>query len=612
MKERIINILKYFILWLVFFQLARVFFLIITYRFSTNYSFFILLNSMINGIWLDASVSGYFTLLFTVFNITGIFIPKFSKKIFTICNYFFIIVSGVIITGNAILYTFWATPLDINALRYLKNPNEAVASINWLKIIIPVITGFLLTFSFIYFSKKTKIKIIGSTEASFSGVLKSVLLNVFIAFVLVIPVRGGIGIVPINLSKVYFYKEIYPNHAAYNPVWNVFYSFTNTSNQNYYKFMDNGIAETKFKTLFTQKNELKDDEKLINASKPNIIIIVLESYLQKLFYYKYNNKEVIPNLNKIASESVMFTQYYSTGDRSDRGLVAIFSGYPAMPKSAIVQFPDKFTKLPSLFKDFAKYNYKTSFYYGGNLDFANLRSYFISAGVDKIIGENDFNGKLLKGKWGVHDEFTFNRLFNDLKNEKQAFFTSIFTLSNHEPFDLPEKYYFGNENGDQEYMSAAKYTDTHIGNFIDSLKKSKIWDNTLVVITADHGVARLGINEMQIPEKFHIPLIWTGGVLKKSKKIDKICSQTDFPLMLLDQCGIAPKKKYKFSNSVFRNGSIPFATYFFNNGFGFLSRNCISIFDNVSKKYWTNTCPQDKNGDLGKAFLQVLSNDFNK
>lgn len=612
MKERIINLIKYFALWLVFFQLGRVFFLIFTFRFSSNFSFQILSKSMLQGLWLDTSIAGYFTLFFAVLNISGLFIQKISAKIFNISNYLLLIFSAIIITGNAILYNFWATPLDLNALRYLKSPTEAAASVNWIKMLVPVSAGFAISFLFVFGFKKLRIKIVETGERGYIKVLRNVSILLLISLLLIIPIRGGIGIIPINLSKVYFYKEIYPNHAAYNPVWNVFYSFSHIKSENHYKFMDDDIALKKFNSLFAGENKIEEDEKLLKIKNPNVVVIVLESYLQRLFYRKYKGEEIIPNLNKIAASSVVFTNCYSTGDRSDRGLVSIFSGYPAMPKSAIVQFPDKFSNLPSVFRDFAKHNYSTSFYYGGNLDFANLRSYFISAGVEKIVSEYDFKGKVLKGKWGVHDEFTLNRFFRDLKYENQPFFSGFFTLSNHEPFDLPGKYYFGNKNGDEEYMSAAKYTDIYIGKFIDSLKKSNLWENTLVVITADHGVARLGIEEMQIAEKFHVPMIWTGGAVKNSKTIDNVCSQADIPLMLLDQCGFSPVLDYKFSKSVFRKDNVPFAAYFFNNGFGFLSNDCISIFDNVSLKYWTNTCAEPQNGLLGKAYLQVLSNDFNK
>lgn len=612
MIKKVVNIINYFVLWLVFFEIERMVFLFNTSNFSSEYSFFILLKSMMYGLWLDISICGYFSIFFVLVNILALFYSGLASKIVKIFNYIVILICTIIVAGNDILYTYWATPLDYNALIYLKTPTQAVASISWLKIILPVLLCVLPSILLIYLLKKLKIENFTKTNPKILQVLFNLFVFIFLTLVLILPVRGGIGIVPVNLSKVYFHKDIYPNHAAYNPVWNVMYSLSEKNDDNNYYFMNDKIAEQKFKSLFNEKLSIEENDKLLNNKRPNVILIVLESYLHRLFFLKHKGIEVIPNLNKINSESIFFSKLYASGDRSDRGLVSIFSGYPALPKSAIVQFPQKFEKIPSLFKDFEKYNYSTSFYYGGNLDFANLRSYFISIGVNEIVSENDFTGKLKKGKWGVHDQYTLERFYKDLKKQDKTFFASIFTLSNHEPYDLPVNYFFGNNNADTEYMSAARYTDSCIGNFIDSLKSSNLWENTLLIITSDHGVAKLGINEMQQPEKFHIPMIWTGGAIKKPMIIDKICSQTDIPLMILDQCGILPAKNYKFSNSIFRKGSIPFASYFFNNGFGFLRNDCASVFDNVSGRYWTNTCQNSLNGNLGKAYLQVLSKDFNK
>lgn len=612
MKNKLINILKYFVFWIFYFQVARLLFFIITNDHSSKFSIYVLIKSMQYGMWLDLSVAGYFTLLFAILNIVEMFFSALANRIYLVSNYVLLIFSTLIVCTNAILYTYWATPLDYNALKYLKTPTEALASINILNILLPIILCLFFWFLFSFLFKKLKIKISVEHRYSLGYNISQFVILCIICLLLILPIRGGVGIVPVNLSRVYFFKEIYPNHAAYNPIWNVLFSLTNTSKQNHYKFMSDKQAEQKYISLFTKSGVINESEKLLNTHKPNVVLIILESFLFDLFNYKYKNTEVIPKLNKIAAEGIFFTNFYASGDRSDKGLVSIYSAYPALPKSTIVQYPNKFAGLPSLFKDFKNQNYITSFYYGGNLDFANLRSYFISAKVGKIITENDFKGKLAKGKWGVHDEFTLDRFFNDIKISKQPFFTSLFTLSNHEPYDIPGDYFFGKSNGELEYLSSAKYTDIYIGKFIDSLKKTKLWENTLVIITADHGVTKLGINEMQVPSKFHIPMIWTGGAIKKQSIIDKICSQTDIPLMLLDQCGIAPKENYKFSNSIFRKDAVPFATYFFNNGFGFLRNNCVSIFDNVSLRYWTNTCNERENGDYGKAYLQVLSKDFNK
>ena len=274
-------------------------------------------------------------------------------------------------------------------------------------------------------------------------------------------------------------------------------------------------------------------------------------------------------------------------------------------------YPDKYQKVPSIIKDMDKAGYSTSFYYGGSLDFANLRSYFISSRVQTIITGDNLSKSYDRGKWGVHDKPMFAELFKDLQTMKQPFFTGFFTLSSHEPFDLPEDFHFGKNSDDQEYLSAAFYTDKCLGQFMESLRKLSLWQNTLVVIVADHGIARMEIFEAYDPEKYHIPMVWTGGVIKSPQRFEKVCSQTDIPLLILNQCCVKPNQPYIFSNEIDKDSSRGFAAYLFNNGVGFVTSDCVSIYNHVSGKYDNKIPCPDKSNDFGKAYLQVISSNFN-
>jgi phosphoglycerol transferase MdoB-like AlkP superfamily enzyme len=607
---RLKTILFYFLYWLIFFEIGRVLFFIINHDQSTVFKTAVLLQSMVHGLWLDASVAGYFTLLYCLVHLVSLFLTKWIEKTFKIIHYFLLAISCLALISNAVLYTYWSVPLDVNAIKYLKDPGEAAASINWLHMILPVLAGLVLfvLFKFLYnklqlghFAKPVFSK---PKQVAYAGML------MVLAAICIVPIRGGLGIVPVNLSFVFFHKDIFPNHAAYNPVWNVLYSWAESSKQNSYSFMEEQLADEKFSSLY--KNQGKDSirNQWLNASKPNVIVVVLESYLSKLVNLKYEGQEVTPYFNQLSREGIYFSNLYASGDRSDKGLISMFSGFPAMPKSSIAQFPEKFSKLPSLFKDFSNAGYSTAFYYGGNLDFANLRSYFISAGAQNITTGDMVKGKPGKGKWGVHDEFMFNELLNGLKGVKKPFFSSLFTLSNHEPFDIPGKFYFGKRNGDEEYMSSAYYTDQCLKKFMEDFRKTNLWQNTLVVLVADHGVNRLGIKEMFDPEKFHIPMIWTGGAVKKSELVDKICSQTDVPTLILSQCNVKAQLPYPYSKAIDQPNSNSFATYFCNDGIGFVNKNCTAIFDNVTLKYHFKFCQNDSVGSYGKAYLQVLSREF--
>jgi len=607
---RLKTILTYFLYWLIFFEIGRLLFFVINVEQSSIFKSKVLLQSFFHGLWLDASVAGYFTLLFCLLNLSSIFTNVWLEKLFKIIHLFLLALSCLAIVSNAVIYTYWSVPLDINAIKYLKNPSEAAASINWLHMILPLLAGVLLFVLFKFIATKLNFGSFSKPIFNKSKQFINVALLSILSALCIIPIRGGLGIVPVNLSFVFFHKDIYPNHAAYNPVWNVLYSWAESSNQNNYNFMDERLADKKFYSLYALSGKDSVQAKWLSQQKPNVIVVVLESYLAKLVNLKYKGEEVTPYFNQLSREGIFFSNLYASGDRSDKGLISMFSGFPAMPKASIAQFPEKFSKLPSLFKDFSKAGYSSTFYYGGNLDFANLRSYFISAGAQTIVSGESVSGKLDRGKWGVHDEYMFEELLTGLKDVKKPFFSSLFTLSNHEPFDIPGEFHFGKHSGNEEYMSSAYYTDQSLKNFLEAFRNTDLWKNTLVVLVADHGVNRLGIKEMFDPEKFHIPMIWTGGAVKKAIVVDKICSQTDIPTLILSQCNVSAQVPYPYSKPIDQTNSPSFATYFCNDGIGFVNQNCTLIYDNVTHKYHVRFCQNDSIGSYGKAYLQVLSREF--
>ena len=566
---------------------------------------------MLHALWLDMSVAGYFSLILSLVLVVGLFLNQNLSVFFTRFHYTLLAICSLAVISNAVIYTYWSGPLDGNALKYLKTPAEAAASINWWLMIIPIISGILLFCLFQFLFKKLRLNAIPLKSEKWTSSFSQVISLLLVAGLCIIPIRGGLGIVPVNLSFVFFHKDIYPNHAAYNPVWNVIYSLSESSKENNYHFMEDEKAITIFNSL--NSSNIQGDSVLITkneTTQPNIVFIVLESYLSKLVKYKYKGEEVCPFFNELAKNGIYFKNLYASGDRSDKGLVALFSGYPALPKSALVQYPNKFTQVPSLFKDLNKMGYSNSFYYGGNLDFANLKSYFLSAGAKKMVTGDQMSDKLLRGKWGVHDESMFEQFSKDLTQCKSPFFASLFTLSNHEPYDLPGDFYFGKSNLNEEYLSAARYTDNCLKQFITQFRKTPQWENTLIVIVADHGVTRLGINKVFDSEKYHIPMVWTGGVIEKPVEIDNIMSQTDVPLILLNQLKMIPDVKYSFSNPLNKSGKQDFATYYYNDGLGIVTSNCILIYDNISNEYQDDYCKNDSIGTLGKAYLQVLSKNF--
>ncbi len=120
-------------------------------------------------------------------------------------------------------------------------------------------------------------------------------------------------------------------------------------------------------------------------------------------------------MDKFGKEGVLFTNFYANSFRTDRGLASIISGYPGQPSTSIMKYPEKTDGLPSIPRSLKNAGYSLEYYYGGDADFTNMRSYLVSSGIEKIISETDFPLSERQGKWGAPDHTLFQRFLKDLK-----------------------------------------------------------------------------------------------------------------------------------------------------------------------------------------------------
>jgi phosphoglycerol transferase MdoB-like AlkP superfamily enzyme len=271
-----------------------------------------------------------------------------------------------------------------------------------------------------------------------------------------------------------------------------------------------------------------------------------------------------------------------------------------------MKIPSKSRSLPNIARTLQnERGYNTSYIYGGDINFTNMRSYLISGGFEHLTWMKDYSAEEQKtAQWGVRDDITFKTLYQMATNTEQPFLIGFSTLSSHSPWDVPIKHF------DDEVINSFYYLDKCIGDFINNLRKSKAWKNTLVVMLPDHGIPYNGLDETSSLLN-HIPMIWVGGAIKKPRQIDQVCNQTDLPATLLGQLGIS-HDEYSFSRDVLSSTyTKPFATHTFDNGFSMVDSASFVSYDFVSNKVIAEE--GHKNEQLltfGKAILQAASKDF--
>ncbi len=605
--------IKYFQLLLLFFlifQIGRLYFLIYNLDALPNGFWVTWGKTTFHGLRLDFSASAYCISVFLLVGIFEILLKRPFLLLQKVMMMMILIIIVLITLADPELFQKWGNKFNSQVLVYISHPLEMALSAgatNWLKTLLFAIILIAVIFK-IY---QLNLKVLKS-ELNFKGIYLILLLTMMsLNFILI---RGGIGIATISQSSAIYSDKSIENAAAINSLWNaVYFVFTN-SDQIYGKNL-NYLSERDANNLF--KDQLisqPDTLHLLNTSRPNIIIVMLESFTANASKFFTGNNNHTPFLDSIGNQNLSFVRCYASGDRTEKGLVTVISGYPAQPSSSIIVFPDKILKLPSISKSLKLEGYKNYFFYGGDAEFASMKAFLLVQQFDAIIDKQSFKSSELTSKWGAHDEYLYAKVIDEFSNVKSPFFATIMSLSSHEPFDVP--YQDKNLKKDEWYglKNSIEYADKCVFDFVENCKKQSWYDRTLIVLVADHGhdIGLKGVHYFG-PEKYHIPLILTGGALNKSlrgSKIKTIVSQTIIPQLLLTQMGLFANQFYWQTNSTDPKG---FAQYHYNNGFGRVSNTQQALFDNDSKK-----CYEYKGAkadsllfiNQAKAFQQELIKDF--
>ncbi|MCQ2608624.1 MAG: sulfatase-like hydrolase/transferase [Bacteroidales bacterium] len=607
MKTRLLILIYYILFWLGFFELSRFVFIVYNHALASELPLNTLLSCFSSGFAHDISLTSYYAEFICILLVISIF-TKQTTFLRPVGNWFtgiFVAISSIITVVDAELYRNWGYRTDCSVLQYLETPKEALASTPLLQTILLVALATGIACLFIILHKK----IYNYLTAKVTPTSKWVSV-IFIALMgtTIIPMRGGLGVAALRTGTVYFSSHSFANHAAINVHWHFLYSFSYAKKEVATIFMEEEECETIYQELLTSKTTKPTS--LITSNRPNIILFILESFTAEQIGVLGGQQGITPQLDSIAKSSILFSNCYGNGTKSEMGIVSILSGYPAQPTTAIIKYTSKAEKLPYLSRIFDSLGYNLSLYHGGDLRFANLNSYFRNGRFNKCITINDFDKNQGNTKWGAYDHVVFNRMFQDLQQEKQPFFSVCYTLSSHEPFDVPMRSDFYGENEYSKFLNSVHYTDSCIGDFMQKAKQEPWWNNTIIIFVSDHG-ARISKDTKIVSsvDKFHIPMIWSGGAIRKDTTITDLVNQCDLPMMLCNQLQI-PSEQFYFSKDILR-GDKPFVFYAYNNGFGYIRGDQFVSWDNESSKIIEqSTNLQDTTLKQGQAFLQKVTTDF--
>ena len=583
-----------------------------------------------HGLPLDLSMAGYLSVIPGFLSIAVVWLKRDLVK--PIMNIYFIIASLFITCSfllNASLYPYWKYPLDSTPLFYFfTSPADAIASVSIWQVILSIVILIVLTVG-VWFTLRMR----GEKRQQYSryaygyGGLGSGKRNRFDDFdrhrgrtsiilllltgLLFLPIRGGITVSTMNTGQAYYSQNAYLNHSAVNPLFSLLESITHQEDfASQYRFMKDKEADKIFATMTSTSDENTYpllNEATFKKGTPDILIVIMESFASDIMPSMGSYKDVAVCLDSIAQQSILFTRFYANSFRTDRGMVSILSGYPAQPTTSIMRYPRKTSQLPSIARNLVKYkNYKTTYYYGGDADFCNMRSYLVSQGYQHIISDANFPIEDKLSKWGVPDHIVAARMMEDIKaqqNEKRPMLRILQTSSSHEPFEVPY------HRLKDKRLNAFAYTDSVMGAIVREYRKLPRWKNTLIVFVPDHvGGYKENLNDHD-RSRYQIPLILAGGAISRPMKVGIIGSQHDIAATLLGQLGVE-HREFTFSKNMMSDATPKFAFFAVNDAFGIVSEENSLIYDNRAKRIVYDKGEKGFNLKRGQAYLQKLYDDL--
>ena len=604
MKKRLVFLFLYFLAFFLILILQKPLFMLYNGACEKGLGIGDFLQVIWHGASLDAAVVGYLTIVPYLVILVSVWLKSLPLR--KILYFYYVLVAifvSVVFIVDMGLYPFWGFKLDSSVFLYLDSPKEAFASVSVSFLLIRIM--FMLLFAAPVLWILLKI-----TPGKLQSVNKR-LIHTFVLLLvgggLFVIIRGGVTESTSNIGQVYFSNNQFLNHSAVNPHFSLLSSLSDpkdfASEFNFFeeeervKWME-GIYPT------TDGDSVVE---VLNTKRPNILLIILESFGSKFVEPLGGLPDVTPNLNRLSKEGVFFTNCYANSFRTDRGTVSLLSGYLALPTVSVMKVPAKSRTLPAISEELLKAGYATDFLYGGDINFTNMKSYLLGKGYQKVTADTDFSlAEQNSNVWGVNDDITSTWLLNTLKERTEGpWFTTYLTLSSHEPFDVPYS------RLEEKIPNAFAYTDACLGELIDGLKQTSLWKDLLIVCVPDHGFCYPQGTMDRGGEFSHIPMLWLGGAIKQPLKIDKIMNHADLAATLLGQLGLE-HSMFPFSRNVLGSDyTYPTSFYSSSSVFVFRDSTGVTAYDvKADCVSFEEPASNEERLNKGKAILQTVYDDL--
>jgi phosphoglycerol transferase MdoB-like AlkP superfamily enzyme len=550
-----------FLVGLVFLELLRLGFLYRHRNIASGIPTLTIIKSFLIGARFDMVVLSYIFIplfLLSYIPFIGIHRLKVSRAIIEtilfLCFAFIFLLSLIDIEH----FGEFGTRLSFWALEYLDQPGMVWYGIwSGYPVTLYILLWAFLTFIFVWIGIRFSKRIFKRKHRE--RVLNRIFYLVLALALLFLGARGRWQLAPIDWGLAYFSPYGFANQLALNGVYTLGKSILDERRDihgelaaQYHFFSTPEALSNVQKVLITPQDSLTDsphslarfyhpDSKEKENKDYNVVIILLESWLARFVGVLGGKPDVTPNFDSLAEKGILFQNFFATGTRTNRGIPSVLCSFPSSPIHSIMKrfAPNRpFSSIAEILK---KRGYQSVVIYGGDLQFDNMEGFLRSEGFDAFIGQNDFPSKASLGKWGVPDHIVFQRANQEFsKFGDRPFLGLIITLSNHEPFLLPNPDFeiFPKSRPYSDYLNTFHYSDWALGEFFREIEKEPYFKNTIFVLVADHGKLLESQSDMPLDRYRIACLIYASPLFGSSpKKITTIGSQTDLLPTILGLLG---------------------------------------------------------------------------
>lgn len=572
-------LIRHIVSLLIAFEVCRILFFVFNYSNFSDLSFAEFIWVLFVGLRFDLSIIVLFNSFFILLYLLPFaFREKRGYKL--VLKALFVIVNSCILLVNCVDFAYFQFTLkrtNANVFNFFSgkigNDLARLAPVFFRDYWYVVIIGLLLTFlvSFIYQRIERKSIAVGWNLKQYGA---QTLIFALMSGLSVLAYRGGFQLKPISIVSAGEYVQ-----SKYIPlVINTPFSIVKT--------LDVAAIEPSPNWKLTNESQLR---KLYNPwhaghkgglRKMNVFVIALESF-SKEYIGALNGRSTgyTPFLDSLIGESLTFTNAFANGKTSIEGIPSIVAGLPSWMNEPYITSPYGSNQINSIANLLKPKGYYTAFFHGGTNGtmgfdaFANLAGYSNYFGRTEYRNENDYDGS-----WGIWDEEFLQYVANTINKKKQPFFSTVFTLTSHHPYAVPDKYKDVFKEGELPIHRSIRYADYALRKFFETAQKMPWFKNTLFVLVADHtGVSSDSYYTNRVGN-YRIPIIYytPRGHLKQLDST--LTQQIDIMPSVLDYINY-PSPYFSFGNSVFDARAKRFAMMFNSGIFQLIQDDYVTQFD---------------------------------